>query len=134
MDRENLPCEVHEIQIKELIKRVDNMEDIKNFIHKLDKTMAVQTEMLKNMVAHNQKQDKRMDEQQEIIVKINANLTELNQGQKVLNQRVGKLEDKVNKNEQQKQIDIIDLLKNFVLKYAIPFGIGWGIIELIQNL
>lgn len=131
---ENLSCNVHAEQIKTLFKRVDELSDLQDIIHSLDKNLAIQTEMLKNIVKHNEKQDKRMDEQQEVIIKINANLTELNEGQKALNKRVGKLEDKVNENEQKKQIDIIDLLKNFVLKYAIPFGIVWGIIELIQNL
>lgn len=131
---ENLPCNVHAEQIKTLFKRVDELSDLQDIIHSLDKNLAIQTEMLKNIVKHNEKQDKRMDEQQEVIIKINANLTELNEGQKALNKRVGKLEDKVNENEQKKQIDIIDLLKNFVLKYAIPFGVGWGIIKLIQNL
>lgn len=79
---ENLPCNVHTEQIKTLFKRVDEMSDLQDIIHSLDKNLAIQTEMLKNIVKHNEKQDKRMDEQQEVIIKINANLTELNEGQK----------------------------------------------------
>lgn len=130
---ENLPCNVHTEQIKTLFKRVDEMSDLQDIIHSLDKNLAIQTEMLKNIVKHNEKQDKRMDEQQEVIIKINANLTELNEGQKALNKRVGKLEDKVNENEQKNNINIIDVIKNFLLKYALPIGIGIGIIELIKN-
>lgn len=147
MENEKLPCDAHTEQIKTLFKEVDSVknklekiEDEREFMYKLDKNMAIQTEMLKSIVEHNKrqdarmdKQDKRMDEQHEVIVNINTNLTELNEGQKTLNKRVGKLEEKVDENEKKNKIDLRDIIKQFFIKYALPIGFVVGIIELIRK-
>jgi len=136
-----LPCERHEEQIKTLFKkdesmekRVEKLENEKDFIYSLDKNMAVQTEMLKSIVEHNNKQDlrmdkqdKRMDEQHQTIIKINENLTELTEGQRALNNRVGKLEDRVEENEDKQTIDIREIEKkkytDVLYKIVLPAGI-----------
>lgn len=122
-------------EVKTLFKRVDDMKGFRESIHSLDKNYAVQTELLKNIVEHNKRQDermdnqeKRMDEQQEVIVKINTNLTELNEGQKTLNKRVGKLEDKVNENDDLHKVDTRKIDKDkytaVIMKIAVPSGVA----------
>ena len=136
-----LPCDRHEEQIKTLFKkdesmekRVEKIESDKDFIYSLDKNMAIQTEMLKSIVEHNNKQDlrmdkqdKRLDEQHEVIVNINENLTELTEGQRTLNNRVGKLEDKVDENEDVYMIDTRKIEKkkyeDILYKIVLPAGI-----------
>ena len=136
-----LPCDRHEEQIKTLFKkdesmekRVEKIESDKDFIYSLDKNMAIQTEMLKSIVEHNNKQDlrmdkqdKRLDEQHEVIVNINENLTELTEGQRTLNNRVGKLEDKVDENEDVHMIDTRKIEKkkyeDILYKIVLPAGI-----------
>lgn len=135
---QNLPCEKHEAQIKMLLKKVDDMDSIKEFIHNLDKNIALQTQLLQSVVEHNKKQDKRMDEQQEIIIKINSNLTKLYEGQKTLNNRVERLEVKVEKNEEKNNIDIRDVQRkqyiDFLYKYFFPIGFMATILYIVANL
>ena len=137
---ENMPCAKHEEQIKTLFKRVDDMEDVKKFLYGLDKSYALQSQLMANVVEHNQKQDERMDKQQEVIEKINVNLTELTQGQRKTNEelqslgtRIDKVEDKVDTSDDKGKIDIVVVAKNFVLKLLLPASAIYGIIELIKN-
>ena len=133
---DNYPCEKHEEQIKTLFKQAEDLYSLRDLVYSLDKNMALQTQLLKSVVEHNAKQDKRMDIQQEINAKINDNLTELVEGQKVLNKRVGKLEEKVAKNETKHNIDLRDIEKrkytDILFKYIFP--IGGGIIILLKIL
>ena len=149
---EKLPCDRHEEQIKTLFKkdesvekRIDKLENDKDFLYSLDKNMALQTRMLKEISEHNQKQDvrmdkqdKTMDEQHQVIVSINENLTELTEGQRTLNNRVGKLEDKVDENEDKHNIDtrIPDKKKyeNIIYKIIVPSGVGMILILNIIKL
>ena len=94
-----------------------------------------------NVVEHNQKQDERMDKQQEVIEKINVNLTELTQGQRKTNEelqslgtRIDKVEDKVDTSDEKGKIDVIVIAKSFVLKLLLPASAIYGIIELIKSL
>ena len=147
---ENRPsCDRHEEQIKTLFKKDENMEKTiekiendRDFLHSLDKNMAIQTEMLKEMKEHNvrqdarmDKQDRRLDEQHQVIVSINENLTELTEGQRTLNNRVGKLEDRVEENDRLHTVDTREIdkekNKNILAKYAAPFGIGLAVGTLI---
>lgn len=135
-----MPCAKHEEQIKTLFKRVDDMEDVKKFLYGLDKSYALQSQLMANVVEHNQKQDERMDKQQEVIEKINVNLTELTQGQRKTNEelqslgtRIDKVEDKVDTSDDKGKIDIVVVAKNFVLKLLLPASAIYGIIELIKN-
>ena len=136
-----IALERHEEQIKTLFKRVDDMEDIKKFLYGLDKSYALQSQLMANVVEHNQKQDERMDRQQEVIEKININLTELTEGQRKTNEelqslgsRIDKVEDKVDTNNEKGKIDIVVAAKNVVLKFLFPTGALYGIIELIKGL
>lgn len=126
---DNSPCDLHTEQIKNLSKRVDNMDRLTDSIHSLDKTMAIQTQMLEGIREHNAKQDARADEQQEIIIKINSNLTELNEGQKVLNKRVGKLEERVDETEDKGKIDIVNSFMKYV-PYLVLLGAGYLILNI----
>lgn len=137
---EKLPCDRHEEQIKTLFKTVEKLEDDRDFIHSLDKNMSLQTQMLNTIIESNDKQDKRMDEQHQTIIKINENLTELTEGQRTLNNRVGKLEDRVEENEDKQTIDIreiekkkyTDVLYKIVLPAGIVSVIAMEIIKLIK--
>jgi hypothetical protein len=142
---ERFPCDRHDEQIKTLFKKVEFMDGMREAIHSLDKNMAIQTELMKNMVDHNQKQDERMDkqdqkqdEQHEVIININANLTELTEGQRTLNKRVGKLEERVDKNDDLHKIDIRKPEKkkweDIVYKIAVPGGVAFLLIlEIIKH-
>lgn len=134
----SLPCDKHDERIKTLLKRVDNMEGLRDTLHSLDKNSALQTQLLESVVEHNKKQDVRADkqdqmmvEQQQINMNINENLTELAEGQRTLNKRVGKLEERVDDNEDKHSIDLRDIEKtkniDMLKKYGIPFGVGIAI-------
>ena len=139
-----LPCDRHGEQIKTLFKkdesmerRIEKLENDREFMHSLDKTMALQTKMLEDISAHNKKQDIKLDEMQQINLKINENLTELAEGQRTLNKRVGKLEDRVDENEEKHTIDIRPINKkkyeDVLYKIIIPGGIGIiFVLELIK--
>ena len=136
-----IALERHEEQIKTLFKRVDDMEDIKKFLYGLDKSYALQSQLMANVVEHNQRQDERMDRQQEVIEKININLTELTEGQRKTNEelqslgsRIDKVENKVDTNDEKGKIDIVVVAKNVILKFLFPAGILYKIIEFIKGL
>lgn len=138
---ESLPCAKHEEQIKTLFKKVDDMEDVKKFLYGLDKSYALQSQLMANVVEHNQKQDERMDKQQEVIEKINVNLTELTQGQRKTNEelkslgtRIDNVEDKVDTSDDKGKIDVVVVAKSFALKLLLPASAIYGIIELIKSL
>ena len=147
-----LPCDRHEEQIKTLFKkdknmekRIEKIENDRGFMHSLDKNMTLQTQMIKEIREHNlrqdarmDKQDKRLDEQHQVIVSINENLTELTEGQRALNNRVGKLEDRVEENDLKHKIDLRDIDNdkntNILKQWATPFGIGMGVAMLILEI
>lgn len=144
---ERLPCDKHEEQIKTLFKRVDGMENMRDLLYSLDKNSALQTQLLESVVEHNNKQDIRADkqdqvtaEQQQINMKINENLTELAEGQRTLNKRVGKLEERVDTNETKHLIDSRDidkekkigLLKKYGEPTVIIVAIGTILLKLIE--
>jgi len=134
-------CNVHAEQIKTLFKKVDDMEDIKKFLYNLDKSYALLSQLMANVVEHNQRQDERMDRQQDVIEKININLTELTEGQRKTNEelqslgsRIDKVENKVDANNEKGKIDIVVVAKNIILKFLFHAGALYGIIELIKGL
>lgn len=150
-----LPCDAHREQLKTLFKqhenlnkRVDEMVDLREVFYNLDKNMALQSQLLQAISEHNKKQDERMDKQQEIIEKININLTELTEGQKMINeeqkktnQRIEKLEEKVEENEDKfeksenkNKIDMRDFLKTLFFKFIFPIGAVASAISWIINL
>lgn len=142
-----LPCDKHEAEIKTLFekskdtnKRIDEMGDIRSILHSLDKNYALQSQLMENVVEHNKKQDIRMDEQHEINIKVNENLTKLADQYNTLDNKVDtignaqeKLTKKVEENEEKHKIDWRDVVKNFVVKVAIPTGVLYTIIELVKK-
>ena len=144
MKEERTPCEKHAEQIKTLFKRADDMESMRDLLYSLDKNSALQTQLLESVVEHNNKQDTRadkqdqmMEEQQQINIKINENLTELAEGQRTLNKRVGKLEDRVDENDDKHNVDLRDIEKkkymDIVFKYMIPAsGISIILLKLLE--
>lgn len=140
------PCDVHEERMKTLFKRgdsiekrVEKLECDSDITYKLDKSIAIQSELVKQIKEHNVKQDKRMEkqdermeEQQKVIVKVNDNLTALTEGQNSLNKKVHKLEEKVDANEEVHKIDIRKIEKkkwtDIIIKVAIPISCGLGFV------
>lgn len=152
MEVSNKPCARHEEQIKNLTKRLDDMEKIEKILHSLDKSYALQSQVMQHMTARNDaqdaradKQDKRMEEQQEIILKVSTNLNELAEGQRFLNQghkalgeqvaglttEVANVKDAQLVSEKKQTIHTGELLRDTILKYAIPIGVIGTIVTLI---
>ena len=135
-----LPCDRHEEQIKSLIRRVEDMDDIRCVLHRLDKSNVLQSQILKEMSDRNDRQDKRMDmqdesmkEYQDVMVKVSANLTELAEVQRMLNQshknlgsEVQDLKMKVDDSENKNLIDLREINKkkysDILLRYVLPAG------------
>ena len=150
MDR-NTPCSAHTEQIKTLFekskdlnekidknsdsinKRVDGMETMREFMHSLDKNMAIQTNLMENVVNHNKQQDLKMDEFQSVIISVNSNLTKLNEGQEDLKGRVDTIEGKVEVNEAKYTIHTGEVFRDFILKVAVPVGIGGTVLAWVIN-
>ncbi len=148
MEREKLPCDTHTEQIKTLFKRVDEMDIIQRTLHSLDKSYALQSQLLQNIVEHNKKQDERMDRQNEINIKqnetlsnINANLSILNAKVEKLKQRQADLAKRVDENENKHNIDLRDIEKkkftDMLIKYGLPISGGlvvlWEILKIIKG-
>lgn len=153
---ENMPCSKHEEQIRTLFekdkatnKRIDDVGSLTDIVYNLDKNMALQTQMMGQMVERNDRQDKRADDQdtrmseyQGVMVKVSANLTELAEGQRILNKSNkdlgGKVEILSEEIKDVRQIQEIsekkylihtgELLRDFILKVAIPLGISGAIL------
>lgn len=139
---EKLPCDIHGEQIKTLFKRVDEMDDFRSIMHNLDKNMAVQTQMMQEIVGHNKRQDERMDKQDErmdkqdeksaeqhkVMVQMSANLTELNDGYKRLGTEMKEVKDAQSANEKKYIIHTGELVRDFLVKIAIPLGIVGAIV------
>ena len=137
-----VPCERHEEQIKTLFKRVESMDNFANILYSLDKSYALQSQVLQQMSDRNDrqdermdKQDKRMEEYQKVIVSVNDNLTELTEGQRFLNDgqknldnQVKSLKQRVEQNEEKHLIDTRDIDKekkiNFLKKWGVPMSVG----------
>lgn len=139
----SLPCEKHEEQIKTLFKRVDDMDNMRGLIHSIDKNMAVQTQMLKEMSEHNKRQDKRMDEQHEINIKMSDNLSQLAEQYNRLDDKVDSLENgqqklakKVEDNDEKHKIDKRDIEKSEdtrVLSWLYKWGTPIGLLGLLAS-
>lgn len=129
-----MPCETHTEQIKTLFKRIEGVESMKDFMYSLDKNMALQTQLMSNVVEHNKQQDIKMEEFQNVIVSVNNNLTKLNEGQTELKYRVDTIEEKVEKNEDKHLVDVRDIEKkrhtDVLIKYGLP-AVG-GLVVLIE--
>lgn len=156
------PCARHEEQIKTLFendkainKRVDEMNEIRKTLYSLDKSYSLQSQLLEQMSERNDKQDKRMDiqdermnEYQDVMVKVSANLTELAEGQRLLNKSNKDLGGKVESlSEEIKDVKEVqetsegkltihtgELLRDFILKVIIPMGIGGTVVVQVVKI
>ena len=141
-------CNVHAEQIKTLFKRVDEMDTIQQTLHSLDKSYALQSQLLQNIVEHNKKQDERMNRQNEINIKQNETLSNINANLSNLNTRVEKLEQgqadlakRVDENENKHNIDLRDIEKkkftDMLIKYGLAINGGlvvlWEILKIIKG-
>ncbi len=126
-----LPCDKHGEQIKTLFKQVEEFKSLQDIIYNLDKNTAVLAQTMKEITNHNIKQDKRIDEQHKTIIKINDNLTQLtesqrmlNEGQNELNSEIKILKKRVDENEDKHSIDLRDIEKrrytDVFFRYIIP--------------
>lgn len=147
-------CQKHELEIKnlseranEITKRVEKLEDDRKFLYNLDKSIALQNQILLEISEHNKNQDIKMGEYQEIIIKINANLSELATAQRLANEelqalggRMDSIEDRVIDNENKHKIDIrLSEKKRYeelIDKFIVPVGWGAliaGILQLVRT-
>lgn len=147
MSEVKFPCEKHDVQISNLEKRFDAVEDkIGNFSdmsNAITRLVTLQEESEK----HNKQRDKEMERQSQVLesqskalislentlVKINYNLDGLNTEIGKTNNRIGKLEEKVNEqsitNIKKFSWDFIDFIKS-----GIGVLIGGGIVYYITRL
>ena len=157
-----LPCIRHEEQIKSLLekhvatnKRVDEMDETKKILHSLDKNYELQSQLLQYMSERNDRQDIRMDAQdtrmgeyQDVMGEVSKNLTEMAEGQRLLNKSNqdlgGKVEDLSEEikdvrdvqsvSEKRQLIHTGEVFRDFILKIAIPMGIGGSILIQIVKI
>ena len=138
-------CNKHEEQIKTLFKRnesmekrIEKIENDRDFMHNLDKSMALQTQLIESINA-------KMDEQHEINIKVNENLTKLSEQYNALNVKVDKigndqkkLAKKVEENEDKHSVDLRDVDRerneDILAKYGAHFGVGIAIGMLILEI
>lgn len=143
-----LPCDKREEQIKALVKRVDGMEDMRGFVHSIDKNMGIQTIMLEHIVEHNIRQDKRMNNQEdrmekqdEVMVQMSESLMDLNSEVKYVKEEVEIVKTVQDGNEEKHLVDLrIIEKKRYVetlFRYVLPIsGAGviiWEIIRIIKG-
>lgn len=148
MENQKTPYDVQAEQIKSLFKKtdtiekkVDKIEGDRGFMHKLDKTLAVQAEMLKSIVEHmkkqderNDRQDERLESQQEFTAKISLTLTQLTDRFTTLDDKMGSMESKLREHSEKGKIDIIPILRDILMKFMIPSGVLVALYEIAKFL
>lgn len=123
-------------KVNGLSNRVDKLENDRSELTKLSTLMEVQIEM-------NKKQDEFQREQSLTLVKMNENLTSLNQVTHKLDDRVGELEDslmqnkiedltRVSENEKNNSINVPQLFKNIMVTAITTIVLGI-VFYLIKN-
>lgn len=108
-------------------KRLDKIENKMDDLSTISAAISVMSLSLEHIVEHNARQDEMMKNQNKTLEFINSNLNRLNQGQENLEAKVGKLEDRVDRNENLNTIDLRTINKeqkeNYLKKYAGPIAI-----------
>ena len=115
--------------------KVENrLDDLSN----MSTAISVMSVSLEHIVEHNHKQDIMMQNQNDTLRKINDNLSKLNQGQVILDEKVENLERRVNDNEDLNKIDLRAIRKEsqtgILTKYALPLGIGATVTAILVEL
>lgn len=125
-------------KIDKLVLQCDDLADIKNSISIVSLT-------LQHVAENNSKQDIIMTNLTDTLSSINANLSELNQGQSRNSEQIGTLKKRVDLNEQLHSIDLREAEQaryiSSIVKYGVPAaGVGGAlaliiaeIIKMLQN-
>lgn len=116
----NKDAVLHGQQLEKIENKMDDLSAISVAI-------SVMSLSLEHIVEHNTRQDEMMKSQNKTLEFINNNLNRLNQGQENLEAKVGKLEDRVDRNESLNTVDLRAINKeqkeNYLKKYAGPIAI-----------
>lgn len=123
-------------KVNSLENRVNNLEQDRSELSKLSAIMEIQVEM-------NKDQDKFLREQSSVIIKMNENLTTLNEVTYKLDGRMGDLEDRVIQNtidglkssideEKSNSINVPQLIKNILVTAVTTIAVSI-IIYLVAN-
>lgn len=119
-------------------RRLDKIESKLDDLSAISTAISVMSLSLEHIVEHNQRQDEMMREQNKTLEFINNNLNRLNQGQENLESKVGKLEVRVEKNENLNTLDLRALNKEkqetFLKRYAGPLAAGMAIGALLLQI
>lgn len=115
-------------KVNSLENRVNNLEQDRSELSKLSAIMEIQVEM-------NKDQDKFLREQSNVIIKMNENLTTLNEVTYKLDGRMGDLEDRVIQNtidglkssideEKSNSINVPQLIKNVLVTAVTTIAVS----------
>lgn len=116
-------CQEHEEAIKEIRRKIDNLDGMREIASKLSVLMEVTIES-------NKQRDEIIKQQSQTLIQINENLSGLNYEIRAVNAKVDTLEEKVKLREQDTNLNIMQLYKEFI-KYIIIGGLGGAVVTFI---
>lgn len=129
---------VLEREVEEATRQRNILADKCDDIAEINTSISVISLSLEHMIKYDEKQDVMMAEQHKTLININENLNTLNQGQANLNNKVEKLEQRVDESERRSTINIMDIQKAKVMdvmkKYAVPAGLGGTLALLLMEI
>lgn len=114
-------------RINQIDTRVSKLESDSKELSKLSTLMEIQIDM-------NKEQDTFLREQSHTLVKMNENLTSLNEVTVRLDGRIGTLESKIDEHDEKVKIDIVELIKKVFMTVLTTLGVGAIIWVLTQYL
>lgn len=110
-------------KVDNVIKRVDNMEWIREAVTKTNTIMEMMLEDRKQEKKIIEKQSKILNQLSSAMIKVNENLSVLNNEMKLIKKQVEHLENKVEENELKNKIDIREFTKK-AITYLVTAGMG----------
>jgi len=115
-------CERNDQRIKSLEKR---MEKTENKVDDMVERVPVLSTLMEQVIKTNEKQTETMNAMEYTLIKVNENLSNLNTEIKDTNNRVWKLEDQINNNEELFKIDTRKLQKKqYTNIFETIIGVG----------
>jgi septal ring factor EnvC (AmiA/AmiB activator) len=115
-------CERNDQRIKSLEKR---MEKTENKVDDMGERVPVLSTLMEQVIKTNEKQTETMNAMKCTLIKVNENLSNLNTEIKDTNNRVGKLEEQINNNEELHKVDTRKLQKKqYTNIFATIIGVG----------
>ena len=115
-------CERNDQRIKSLEKR---MEKTENKVDDMGERVPVLSTLMEQVIKTNEKQTETMNAMEYTLIKVNENLSNLNTEIKDTNNRVWKLEDQINNNEELFKIDTRKLQKKqYTNIFETIIGVG----------